>query len=112
MAEYYIWNTEAEAQAALDFVNGTSWFPLVGNNSATGKPEPNKQQTLKWADSVQQRNTDGKWGFPRVPSAIMDAIGVSAEERQSFLDAFTPSIEDLDPIVFVDLDSSSSSSGE
>jgi hypothetical protein len=105
--EYYVWDTEAEAQSALDYINGTSWFPIVGNNAATGQPAPNKQRTTKWTDAVQQRY-DGKWCFPRVPASRMDAMNVPAEDRQAFLDAFTPSIEEYDETWFVEEESSSS----
>ena len=93
MNEYYVWDTEVAAQAALDFINGTGWFPIVGRNAKTGLPAPDKQMTTKWADEVQER-VDGKWCFPRVKEARLDALGVPAEDRQAFLDAFNPTIEE------------------
>ena len=93
MSEYYVWNTEIEAQAALDFINGTDWFPIVGRNAKTGELQPDKQMTTAWTDVVQER-TDTKWCFPRVSATVMDAVGVPAEDRQAFLDTFTPVIEE------------------
>jgi hypothetical protein len=93
MNEYYVWDTEAEAQAALDYINSTEWFPVVGKNVATGKPEPEKQQTTVWASEILER-VDGKWCFARIPEGRMDALEVSAEDRQAFLDTFNPTIEE------------------
>jgi hypothetical protein len=93
--EYYVWDTEVQAQAALDYINGSGWFPIVGVNAATGEPQPDKQQTTSWASEVLER-VDNKWCFPRIPEARLDAIGVPANDRQAFLDAFNPSIEEYD----------------
>jgi hypothetical protein len=90
--EYYVWDTEPEAQAALDFINTTTWFPITGVSADSGEPAVGKAKTTKWADSVLQRQ-DGKWCFQRVPESRLDAIGVPANDRQSFLDAFNPTIE-------------------
>ena len=98
--EYYVWDTESEAQTALDYINASGWFPIVGVNAATGDPQPDKQQTILWAAEVLQRVTDNKWCFPRIPEARLDAIGVPAEDRQAFLDTFNPSIEEYDPSWF------------
>jgi hypothetical protein len=102
MKEYYIWDTESEAQTALNFINGTNWFPLTGNNALTGEPEPDKQKTSSWTDSVLESNVDGKWGFKRVSVELMDFAGVPAEDRQAFLDTFNPSIEERDPSEFAE----------
>ena len=91
--EYYVWDDEAVAQAALDYINGSGWFPITGVNAATGQPQPNKQKTERWCSEIQER-VDGKWCFPRIPESRMDAIGVPPEDRQAFLDAFNPSIEE------------------
>lgn len=93
MSEYYVWDTEAEAQAALDYINGTGWFPITGRNAKTGELAPDKQKTTKWADQVLER-VDGRWVFPRIPASIMDAVGVPEADRQAFLDTFTPVIEE------------------
>lgn len=93
MSEYYVWDLEAQAQAALDFINATGWFPIVGRNAKTGELQPDKQMTTSWATEVQER-VDTKWCFSRIPEATLDALGVPAEDRQAFLDAFNPTIEE------------------
>lgn len=98
MKEYYRW-TEANlavAEAALDALNNNQRLPLVGRNAKTGQLEPNKQKTTKWANEVQVF-TDGMVGFPRMPESLLDSLGVSAEERQAFLDGYNPTIEEFDP---------------
>ena len=93
MGEYYVWNTEAEAQAALDFINESDWFPIVGRNAKTNVLQPNKQHTTCWADKVVER-VDGKWCFSRITEKILNILNISAEERQQFLDGFAPVIEE------------------
>lgn len=93
MSEYYVWDTEAAAQAALDYINNSGWFPIVGRNAKTGVLQPDKQQTTEWASAPRER-VDGKWCFSRITTDILDAVGVSAEDRQAFLDAFAPTIEE------------------
>ena len=90
--EYYVWNTEVEAQMALDFINTTTWFPIISNNAGTGLPAPDKQQTISWSDNVLER-IDGKWCFPRIPEGRLDTLNVPASSRQAYLNAFSPSIE-------------------
>ena len=93
MNEYYVWDTEVAAQAALDFINGSGWFPLVGRNAGSGALEPDKQATTSWADAVRER-VDGKWIFHRIPTEVLDHVGVLPEHRQAFLDAFVPTVEE------------------
>jgi len=95
MNEYYVWDNEPQAQAALDYINGSGWFPIVGNNAATGEPAPDKQTTTCWVSEISER-LDGKWCFPRVPSERLDYIGVPEEDRQAFLNVFAPTIEEYD----------------
>jgi hypothetical protein len=90
--EYYVWNTQSEAQSALDYINNLSVFPIIGKNAKTGEECPNKQQTTAWTDEVLER-TDGKWCFVRIPSARLDVLGISAGDLQSFLDTHNPTIE-------------------
>lgn len=97
--EYYVWDTEAQAQAALDFINNSGWFPIVSKNAYTGLPAYDKQKTVKWADAPLQR-LDNKWCFQRIPAVRMDALNVPADDRQAFLDAFQPTIEEYDPAWF------------
>jgi len=90
--EYYVWDTEAQAQAALDYINNSGWFPIVGRNAKTGELQPDKQKTTCWAEEVLER-VDGKWCFPRIPESRLNALGVSKEDRQAFLNAFQPTIQ-------------------
>lgn len=93
--EWYRWNDLATAQAALDAINANENLPLTGRNAKTGQLEPTKQKTTKWCDSVTAC-TDGKYGFPRIPEARMDSIGITQVERDAWLTAFSPTIETFD----------------
>lgn len=92
--QWYTFNSEAVANAALDFINGSGWFPLEGVNKGTGAIE--KDATTCWAKRPPHPILclDGKWRFPRIPEYRLDLLGVSAEDRQSFLSAFNPTIEE------------------
>jgi len=92
--EFYVWDTEVEAQSALDFINSTEWFPLIGSDP-TGNKRPDKQKTICWATNVLER-LDGKWTFARIPSELLDYAGVPEEDREAFLTAFNPTIEVCD----------------
>jgi len=96
MSEWYRWDTLAEAQACLNYVNNHPKLPVVGVNAATKKPAPDKQQTTQWASEVIECN-DGKFGFPRVTTAWLDSLGITQEERDTFLATFNPTIEEFDP---------------
>ena len=89
--EYYVWDTEAEAQAALDYINNSGWFPIASRNVQTGEVDANILTTC-WLSEVSQR-LDSKWCFKRVPAARMDALGVPQEDRDAFLSTFNPTIE-------------------
>jgi hypothetical protein len=89
---YYVFPNEVIATSALTAINESGWFPITGNNAKTGKPAPDKAKTTKWCSSVQER-VDGKWVFPRIPDAILDAINVSEAERKGWWDTFTPDVE-------------------
>ena len=98
MTEYYIWDEAdlAIAQAALDSINNNERLPITGKNAKTGKLEPNKQKTIKWANEVQVF-VNGTVGFPRITTEWLDRMNVPAEERQAFLDTFNPTIAEFDP---------------
>lgn len=97
--EYYVFDTEQEAQDALDFINTSGWFPLTGNDPSNGASKPDGPKTETWCENIIER-LDNKWCFPRIPSDLMDTIKVPAEQRQFFLDTFTPAIEQFDPSWF------------
>jgi hypothetical protein len=101
MSEWYRWDNETDAQAALDYLNNHPALPHVGVNAKTGQPEPDKCQTTKWCDAVTAC-TDGKFGFPRVTTTWLDVLGISEEDRTAFLTAFVTSkpggvVEEFDP---------------
>ena len=95
MNEWYRWNTEAEAQACLAYINAHPSLPLVGNNAKTHAAQPDKTQTTKWCNEVTACE-DGKFGFPRVTQTYLDAVGVDSASAQQFLGTFQPTIEEFD----------------
>ncbi len=78
----------------LDTINAMPWFPITGVRN--GKPDPDAQKTVRWADRPVQR-LDGKWVFPRIPEARLDQFGVSQQLRQQILNLFKPVIEERQP---------------
>jgi len=50
-----------DAEARLRVIHG---YPRVGRNAAMGRPEPNKQQTVAWAEPVLR---ESKWVIPESP---------------------------------------------
>ena len=94
MSEYYVFATEAEADACLNYINSTPWFPIVGK--VNGVPAPEKQNTTKWADSPQEM-TSGEWAIPRIEEARLDALEVPQEDRDAFMAAFGQDIRTLGP---------------
>ena len=99
MNEYYCFATEAEAQACLDYINGTAWFPIVGNRN--GVPDPTAQATTKWADAPTEM-ASGEWCVPRIPASRLDALEVPQEDRDQFNAAFGQDIRSLDSTDFPD----------
>ena len=57
----YVFETEEEAISALEYINTNDIFPIIGVNAKTKTPEPENQQTIKWADV--KRRDDGKYFF-------------------------------------------------
>lgn len=96
MTDFYLWPTQAQAQAALDNINAHPAFPIQGVNAATGAPVPGSLTTC-WADSVVL-TADGRWGFPRIPSEFLDRMGISEANRAAWLAAFAPEIVTDPPI--------------
>lgn len=80
--EYYIKATQAEAQASIDQINASGWFPIVGN--IAGVPAPHKQQTTQWAEEPVELKT-GEWGVPKVPAELLDHINIEQSERDAKL---------------------------
>jgi len=92
MAEYYVFLTEAEAHACIDYINGTEWFPCIGQRD--GQPAVDKAKTTKWADSPVEL-ASGEWAVPRVSASLMDYVGVPQESRDAFCALFGSHIREL-----------------
>ncbi len=92
--EYYVFSDQTTAQSALDYINAFPVFPIIGQRG--GNPDPAAQPTVRWCDEITPRD-DGKWVFPRIPSARLDAMGVTAEQRLEFFRLFSPAVEEEQP---------------
>jgi len=68
MSKYYVFDDEATANGAQDYICLVAQVPIVGKNAKTGQLEPNKAKTERWA--IPEQRVDGKWVFPQVPDAI------------------------------------------
>jgi hypothetical protein len=95
--EYYVFATHAEAQACLDYINNSSWFPIAG--TVRGTPAPSNQKTTNWSDEVREM-LSGEWCVDRIPEHRLDFISVPAPDRASFLAAFGQDIRTLDVSAF------------
>ena len=60
--KYRVFNTEQEALEAEQQISDAIGCAIVGINAKTGKPQPNKQLTERWA--IPQQIADGRWVFP------------------------------------------------
>jgi len=67
--EHYVFDTEAEANAAEAYISQAGGVPIVGINAKTGEPMPNAAKTERWA--IPQQRLDGKWVFEKVPNTII-----------------------------------------
>lgn len=92
MAEFYTFDTEAEAITCINAINNSGWFPVVGN--CNGSPVPNNQQTIKWCDEPRELKT-GKWAVPRIPTNRLDLVGVPQVDRDAFLAVYGQDIQEL-----------------
>jgi len=90
--ECYVFPTQAAAQACVDFINSTSWFPVIGNRE--GKPDPDAQKTEKWMDAPLELLT-GEWAVTAIPQARLDAVGVPQQTRDEFISGFGQDIREL-----------------
>lgn len=77
--ECYVFDTLNDAQALLDYINQVGQVPIIGRNAATGELEPDKSKTETW-DTIEQRITDNKYYFSRVP------VSISSQYPQSVID--------------------------
>ena len=90
--QYYVFADGATGTNALNGINNSGWFPIEGHNAKTGAPAPDKAATVRWTDTVQER-LDGKWVFPRIPTALMDAMNVPEAEREAWWNTYLPDVE-------------------
>jgi hypothetical protein len=70
---YLVFETEADAKVNEGVISANMGCSIVGRNARTGEHEPDKQQTVCWAEPVQRE--DGKWCF--AAPAMENMAGVS-----------------------------------
>lgn len=90
--EYYVYATEPDANAAIAAINGSGWFPVVGNKN--GVPNPSAQKTVAWVDAATEM-LSGEWAVPRIPEDRLDYLDVPQQDRDNFLAAYGQDIRDL-----------------
>jgi hypothetical protein len=90
--EYYVFATQEQAQACIDYINGTPWFPIVSKRN--GVPDPTAQKTTCWCKDAAE-TVSGEWAVPRIPTIRLDAIGVPQEDRDAFMAVFGQDIREL-----------------
>ena len=91
--DHYVFKSESEAIACLDFINNSLWLPLTGKFKGQKAPET-KQKTTSWANAPIKL-VSGEWAIRRLPPQILDYVGVSSNDRSDFLDTFKPEIRTL-----------------
>lgn len=90
--EWYTWTNKTTADAALAAINSNPAFPLMIPDLATGE---RTVSIASWC-SFTTALTNGKWGFPRIPSDLLSEWNISEESRMLWLTAFQPTIA-IDP---------------
>jgi len=90
---FYVFETEAEATAAVEQINLIGNAPIPGRSAATGEVVAEKGVTKSWAQPWQ-RITDGKWVFAKVPTEMISSAGQEAED--AFNAAFNYVFEEYD----------------
>jgi len=102
--DYYVFQTEAQANACLAVINGAGWFPVVSR--VNGVPAPDKQKAEKWCSAPVQM-LSGEWAIPRIPASLLNARKVTSKKRKEFMAVFGQDIrtltEDDFPVVEVSL---------
>lgn len=83
MAEQYVFDTETIAIDAENYICTVAGCPIVNKNALTGLPDPNVQKTESYA-IPQQRITDGKWFFTRVPQYIREQYPPEVQEQFNY----------------------------
>jgi len=77
---FYVFETEAEATAAVEQINLIGNAPIPGRSAVTGEVVAEKGVTKSWAQPWQ-RATDGKWVFEKVPTEMILSAGKDAEDN-------------------------------
>ena len=65
---HYVFEDKETADGADAYISQVGGAPVVGKNAKTGRPEPEKAKTLRWA--IPRERLDGKWVFPVVPESL------------------------------------------
>ena len=120
MKEFYVYPDEAKAKEALDYINNSGWFPIIGLKF--GVPNPTKGQTTSWRKTPKEMFS-GEFAIDRIPEKSLDSVGelsqidvddgeggtykkwvypgVPQEDRESFISAFGQDIRELSAGDFV-----------
>jgi len=91
--EWYLWATKAQADAALAAINSNPAFPALIPDPATGE---RTVTVTNWCGTTQAM-ADGKWGFKRIPTALLDEWQISQASRDAWFAAFQPALA-TDPV--------------
>lgn len=92
--EWYLWDTKAQADAALAAINSNPAFPALIPDPATGE----RTVTVTCWCPRTQAMTDGRWGFKRIPTALLDEWNISQASREAWFSAFQPEMT-TDPTI-------------
>lgn len=90
--EYYVFQTESDAQGCIDYINSTPWFPIIGNKD--GVPNPDAQTTTCWCETPSEM-VSNEWAVPRIPNTRLDYLEVSQSDRDNFMATFGQDIRTL-----------------
>ena len=95
--DYYVFQTQVAAQGCINYINSTPWLPITGK--INGVPAPNSQKTTSWCNTPKEM-ISGEWVVPRIPTNILDSLGVAQEDRDAFIAVFGQDIRELDNTAF------------
>jgi len=96
--EFYVFQTEAEANACIFGINASGVFPIAGKTN--GVSVLGKTQTTCWVKKARELPATGEWAIPRIPESRLDGMGVLQENRDAFLASFGQDIRELASIDF------------
>ena len=100
--EFYVFQTEAEANACIFGINASGVFPIAGKTN--GVSVLGKTQTTCWVKKARELPATGEWAIPRIPESRLDYIGVPEENRDAFLSVFGQDIRSLSYSDFTTVD--------